>query len=87
MNDFLLLALGIVILVSVIYICYILSFAELLSEVFFREAAEMEIPSFEDWLYSHYIIGNSHTLTRLLENTEIQLQYLREFNLPEDTEL
>ena len=53
------------------------------------EAQKLKTPSdmFNDWLYENYPIGNGHTLTRLQEDTSIQETFLRDNNLPLDTEL
>ena len=42
---------------------------------------------YRDWLYKHFPIGNGDMLVELEENTLIQLDYLRDMGLPEDTEL
>lgn len=42
---------------------------------------------FNDWLYENYFIGNGHKLVQLMEDTNVQLQFLNESGLDEDTEL
>lgn len=61
-------------------------------EKYFRElfnAQKLKTPSdmFNDWLYENYPIGNGHMLVELTENPEIQTEFLRDSNLPLDTEL
>lgn len=42
---------------------------------------------FSDWLYKTQNIGNGHQLIACLEDTTLQEQFLRDNNLPLDTEL
>ena len=43
--------------------------------------------SFNAWLYENYAIGNGDMLLGLTENTNVQEIFLREHNLPLETEL
>ena len=61
-------------------------------EQYFRDlfkAQKLKTPSdmFNDWLYQNYPIGNGHMLVELTENPAIQTTFLRDNNLPLDTEL
>lgn len=61
-------------------------------EQYFRamyEAEKAKTPSemFSDWLYKNVRIGNGDMLIEAMENTILQEQFLREYGLPEDTEL
>lgn len=61
-------------------------------EQYFRElfkAQGLKSPSdmFNDWLYENYPIGNGHMLVELSENPAIQTEFLRDSNLPLDTDL
>lgn len=61
-------------------------------EQYFRElynAQKLKTPSemFNDWLYENYPIGNGHMLVELTENPVIQTEFLRDNDLPMDTEL
>ena len=42
---------------------------------------------FSAWLYDNYAIGNGDMLLSLAENTSVQEIFLREHNLPLETEL
>ena len=66
--------------------------ATVTDEQYFRElfnAQKLKSPSdmFNDWLYANYPIGNGHMLINLMENPEIQTRFLRDHDLPMDTEL
>lgn len=66
--------------------------ATVTDEQYFRElfnAQGVKTPSdmFNDWLYENYPIGNGHMLAELTENPAIQTEFLRDSNLPLDTEL
>ena len=61
-------------------------------EQYFRElynAQKLKTPSemFNDWIYENYPIGNGHMLVELTENPVIQTEFLRDNDLPMDTEL
>lgn len=43
--------------------------------------------TFNFWLYENYLIDNSNDYIKLAEDTEVQLKFLRDVGLPEDTEL
>jgi hypothetical protein len=42
--------------------------------------------AFTEWLYENYSIGNGHTLTRLQEDGDVAVRYLKDMGLPLDTE-
>lgn len=56
-------------------------------ELFNAQGVKTPSDMFNDWLYKNYPIGNGDMLLDLLENPVIQEEFLRENNLPLDTEL
>jgi hypothetical protein len=42
---------------------------------------------FIDWIYKNKQIGNGDQLINAMENGDLQLEYLNDVGLPEDTEL
>ena len=42
---------------------------------------------FNDWLYENYMIGNGHTLVRLMEDMSVVDRFLKDAGLQADTEL
>ena len=41
---------------------------------------------FNVWLYENYMIGNGHTLVRLMEDMSVVEKFLKYAGLPADTE-
>ena len=56
-------------------------------EVMAEEEQKQKLDNdFDEWLYKNYMIGNGHTLVRLMEDMTVVEIFLKDAGLPADTE-